>query len=413
MNISRIGTFRRVFGFIIIFTLINGAIIPFVHADDGGPNTLFWVTDQKVNCVSVTNLEVLSTGAFLVFDYSAKVGESLGKPWTIVEKGKCYEMEDGSEDIYVVKVVTGKEHETFSNYSLYKSTDSVREIFCKNNDCTLPGSLIKPTYFFGAHSVTTSGSDVIHFTGITADALFPTKYMFGYPVTSVTSIPVNDALDPIIKSTAFVQASTLYTSLAKQLVSALNSCDTRVRIERQYSLTETDFLGIYIKNVIWRLANNEDVLVQTAAQIPTSYALSKTDILNQINLMGCKNTFSTFVKTHADDWSAIDKNVEAVIAEYPEALTSNGIDATIRLRDTVELSNILAFANDQALAPKTIEISELPETIIVTELDEPTPEKKTEIVMESENPLTKIYTILPILALVGLIVFLIAKKRQK
>ena len=173
--------------FVLTFLIVGAKT---VKADDGGPNSVFWVIDHKTNCVSVINPEATGANAFLVFDYSAKVGQTRGKPWAIVEKGKCYEVDDGTEDIYLIKIVNGNEREVFSNYNLYKSTDSVPNIFCDNEyGCRVakPRYSITAMSFLGENSVTIDASESIHFTGITANALFPTKYDFGYPVTSFSS----------------------------------------------------------------------------------------------------------------------------------------------------------------------------------------------------------------------------------
>jgi len=412
------------FVFVFLFTNLN-----IVLADDGGPNTDFWVIDNKTNCVSVVNPEAVGSNAFFVFDYSAKIGQTRGKPWVIIEKGKCYEIDDGSEDIYLVKIVKGDERETFSNYTAYQTIDSISQTFCKNNDCNpsspdfTPGPII-PMHIFGETSVTTSQLEEIHFTGIVTDALFPTKYDFGFPVTSFSST-MPEELKPIVNYPSFVSASNLYASLAKQLNSILQSCDTRIRVERQYGV---DFnlnpVELYVKNVVWRLANNQDIATRSLLSTEiTEYGtfsknLTQPDLLNEINLMGCRTSFGTFTQTHLVDFSMIDRLAQEVIKKYPSALKKSDDDylSPISLRDSTEISKILAFANSSNVSNQTQTVTtpstQTSQNIISTVLDEPTPEKKTDMVVNSSNPFMQAYIWLPIGAIIGILAVLAFRKKQ-
>lgn len=418
--------------FVLTFLIVSART---VKADDGGPNSAFWVIDHKTNCVSVINPEALGTNAFLVFDYSAKVGQTRGKPWTIVEKGKCYEVDDGTEDMYLIKIVKGDEREVFSNYGSYSPTDSIPQIFCKDNasnnqyhdyDCstTKLGYSITPMRFLGENSVTTTALESIHFTGITANALFPTKYDFGFLVTSFSST-MPEKLKPIVNYPSFVSVSNLYTSLAKQLVSTLQSCDTRVRVESQYNF---DFiasygepLSLHIKNVVWKLANNQDTIVQTfdlgTGENGWPKGLTKPDMLNEVDLMGCKTAFSAFIKTHQTDFSTIDRLAQEVITKYPSALKKSDNDylSPISLRNSTEISKILAFANSSSTSNPTQNVTTPPtqtqQVVTPTVLDEPTPEKKTDMLVNSSNPLMRVYVWLPLLALIGILGFLAFRKK--
>jgi len=417
--------------FVLAFLIVGART---VKADDGGPNSAFWVIDHKTNCISVINPEATGDNAFLVFDYSAKIGQTRGKPWTVVEKGKCYEIDDGSEEMYLVKIVKGNEREIFSKYSSYSPTDSVPQIFCKDNasnnqyhdyDCrtTKLGYSIVPTYIIGENSVTTSASESIHFTGITANALFPTKYDFGFPVTSfISTMP--EELKPIVNYSSFVSASNLYTSLAKQLVINLQSCDSRLRVERQYRFDTIasygEPLSLHVGNIVWRLSNNKDAIVQTfdlgigANGFPKG--LTTPDILNEVKLMGCATDFSVFIKAHQTDFATIDRLAQEVITKYPSALKKSDNDylSPISLRNSAEILKILAFENNPSTTSGivTTPLTQTPQNITQTVLDEPTPDKKKDMLVNSSNPLMRVYVWLPIIALIGLLSFLAFRKKQ-
>lgn len=423
---------RKYLSLVFVLTLLIAGVKT-VKADDGGPNSAFWVIDHKTNCVSVINPETLGTNAFLVFDYSAKVGQTRGKPWTIVEKGKCYEVDDGTEEIYLIKIVKGNERDVFSNYTSYNSADSIPQIFCKDNasnnqyhdyDCstTKLGYSITPTYIIGENSVTTSASESIHFTGITANALFPTKYDFGFPVTSFSST-MPEELKPIVNYPSFVSVSNLYTSLAKQLVNTLQSCDSRVRVERQYRFDAIpsygESLSLHVGNIVWRLSSNKDLVVQTfdlsTGQNGFPKGLTTPDILNEVKLMGCATDFSTFVQAHKTDFNTIDRLAQEVITKYPSALKKGDNDylSPISLRNTAEISNILAFPNNSSATSGTVTTppTQAPQVVAPTVLDEPTPEKKTDMLVNSSNPLMRVYVWLPLLALIGILAFLAFRKK--
>ena len=102
--------------FVAVLALLAGGAKT-VKADDGGPNSNFWFLDHKTNCISILNPETTGDNAFLVFDYSAKIGQALGKPWTIVKKGECYQVDDGTEEMFLVKIQNGNERTIFSNYN--------------------------------------------------------------------------------------------------------------------------------------------------------------------------------------------------------------------------------------------------------------------------------------------------------
>ncbi len=398
---------KKYLGLVFILMLLLTGGTKTTRADDGGPSTVFWVIDQKVNCISLINPEI--PGSFLVFDYSEKVGQALGKPWTVIEKGKCYQIDDGTESIYAIKSVNGTEQGTFINYSLYKPTDNVQEIFCKDFECktTTLGQEIKKIELFGDISVTVSQEQAIHFTGINTDQLFPTKYAFGYPVTSFSSV-LEDNLKPIINDPSFIEATKLYTSLAEELNTTLSACDGRVRVERQYTLAGIDVLDLYIKNIVWRLASGQDVITQTAANIPTSYKLSDADVLYEIDSMGCKPAYSAFIQKHAADWATIDRLAEEVIAKFPSVTKSSGIDPTIRIKNASEVAKIESFIENTDNTP--VPVSE--QVTNPTTLDEPTPEKKTDMLLNSSNPFMRIYVWLPILALIGIFIFLVSRKKR-
>lgn len=405
-----------VLSLVLIFLFVG---VKIVKADDGGPNTNFWAIDNKTHCASFINPEVVGSDTFLVFDYSSKVGQDRGKPWTIIEKGKCYEVEDGSEEVYLVKIVNGNEREIFSNYNIYNSTDNISQKICSNYDCNITtiGHLITPLYLIGETSVTNTASESIHFTGVEINKLFPTKYDFGFPVTSHSSM-MPEELKPIVYYPSFVSAENLYNSLAEQLNSTLQSCDSRIRVESQYYIETDNWKNLFLfrKNLIWRLSDNKDVIVEVR-NLNGEY--TKPDSLNEVELMGCKIAFGAFIQTHQTDFSTIDRLAQEVITKYPNALKKGESESDsdylspISLRNNTEISKILAFANNSNTTSGTVTIPPTQQVVTPTVLDEPTPEKKTDILVNSSNPLMRVYVWLPTVALLGILIVLVFKKKKQ
>jgi hypothetical protein len=407
---------KKYLAFVLVFLSLCTSVLN-VYADDGGPNTDFWVTDNKTSCVSFVNPEIAGDTSFFVFDYSAKTGAKLGRPWVIVEKGKCYQVEDGTEDLYKIDIVNGNEKTLFSDYTPYKPTDSIKDIFCKDDSCvkTTLGQQIDYAYIFGEISPTTTYPETIHFTGINANDLFPTTYDFGYPITSYSSWTPED-LRPTMNDPSFIALSDAVTSVAKQLTSTLQSCDTRVRTEEQKKIELIDG-NIYAQTetVIWRLANNQDIAVQTFDYTKGPYGspkgLTPLDPLRAVSLMGCSNAYTSFIKQHPQEFDTIDKLSEKVLAKYPTTLQKTDQDyEPLIQRDSIQRNKILAFIENPS--PADALTNPQTQTFTPTTLDEPTPEMKSDMFFNSSNILMKVYVWLPILAFIGLILFLVLRKKK-
>lgn len=380
---------KKIFLSVIISLVVGLGVVSIVRADDGGPNITYWVKDNKINCLSVINPENLKSDFFFLFDYSQRVGENRGKPWVILEKGKCYEINDEGGNLYRVQIINGNERQQYSDYAKYKPAD----------DITASESIARmwPSEYRGL-GVTRSAD--IHFTGITANSLFPTKYDFGIPITAFI-YSMSEEQQKISNDQSYLEIKTLYTNLAKQLESTIKSCDTRIRVEHQLSVTQ--YNDVSEKNIIWKLGNNKDFSFD---------ATKKLDPLSAIELMGCKASYSEFINSHKTDFNTIDRLSQEVISKYPDAVAISGDYGPIQKRDDSLIKKILAFVSTNEPANNAVTTTTENSTT-ATPLDEPTPEKKIDLLVNSKNPLMRVYVYLPILALVGIVIFFLLKKRQK
>ena len=257
-------------------------------------------------------------------------------------------------------------------------------------------------YEYSGLGVTRSAD--IHFTGITANSLFPTKYDFGIPITASMS-SMSEEIQKISNDQSYLEIKTLYTNLAKQLESTIKSCDTRIRVEHQLSVIQYNDVSDYVseKNIIWRLGNNKDFSFD---------ATKKLDSLSVIELMGCKASYSEFINSHKTDFNTIDRLSQEVISKYPNAVAVSRDYGPIQKRDESLIKKIIAFVSTNELTNNSAVTTITENITTATPLDEPTP-KKIDILVNSKNPLMRAYVYLPILALVGIIIFFLLKKRQK
>lgn len=403
-------------------------------ADDAGWIVNYWVKDDKLTCVSVTNPNIQEPYYFLFFDYSPKVGEERGKPWTVVEKGTCYEIDEDGGDFYRVFRETkltpiyrdGKFYsyqENYSmpgklvNYSLYKPTDDLR-FLCSSHttncgDSDTIGEQVSDQYylsesFYSPPPVLSSRNEIInHSFDFIRASLFPTKYSFAvFP-----GVLDRFGGDEIVTSPTFTELSALESSLTNQMESTIHSCDTRVRVEHQFTYVSTESFPNLIqhtlpyleeKNIIWKFKDGHTVSFKAG---------EKTDPFDVIEKIGCKPAFGSFIRSHKTDFDIMD--------DLTQTLNTKMGNHPVSKQDEKNIAKILAFVastEPEAIVPvEPIIISPIAtatEKIIPTVVDEPTPEKKIEMAVNSPNPWFKFYRALPVLALIGMIIFII-KRRGK
>lgn len=383
---------------VVILAVIFGNF-GLVKANDGGPDSAFWMESDKITCMSVTNPENIKAGHFLVFDYSPSIGQKLGKPWAVVEKGKCYEADKDGGLIYNVQVVNGNEKQQFENYKAYKPTDNIPQIFCKGISACNYDEPIVVDDFLQDKGVTLEYSDIIFDTGIRANDIFPTKYDFGNPITSYNSTPSKDpVVIQVVSDPSYIQAGALYRDLAEDLQNKLQSCDTRVRVEYQAQVDPLTSSYLVLKNLVWRLSDNKDISLNP----------KKIDPFQAIDFMGCKKAFGQYIESHKTDFAKINTLAEEVVKKYPSAVGDN-YPQPLKKRDQKTIDKILSFASNLEVVGNNLS----GEPVVSTSLDEPTPEKKTDILFNSSNPLMKTYILLPIVAFIGIIIFFFLRRRLK
>jgi hypothetical protein len=384
-------------------------------ADDGGPNTDFWLEGNKVICLTVTNPEIFGEKYFLVFDYSPAIGESLGKPWSVVEKGKCYQIDvspntaGNSGTLYKIRVTADENKEKYSNYKSFSPSQDLDN-----------GSSISQVWSPAElhYAVTVSGNNLLKFTGIESDLLFPTQYQLGYPFT-IYSSSVGSEFGSILEDNNFIEVGKTYTSLAKNLQEVINKCDNRKRIEIQFIFDKD--LKLSDSYVSWKINDGTNIIVSDSPFV-NSFDLNKS--LSALQTIGCQQDFANFINEKRSDFSTFDSMVKILIEKYPDLYESSY--KSVIDRNPNDMTKIESFATLKpvpiltGLTLKPINntqekiVNNTPSPLPTSSLDEPTVEKKAEIVASSKNSLLKYYFSLPIIVVSGfLIYFLIKTLRQR
>ncbi len=404
-----------------------------VFADDGGPNSLFWIKDDKIVCISISNPEETPSNNVLVYDYSPRIGEKMGKPWVIVQKGKCYEFEAGvSENGIPINNVRAYNHGAIylleEKYFEELNTQSHQpsEDIPVNPD-------IKPIWYFDYSGIlTVNVDDYMHFTQIEANMVIPTKYELGENVTTYTSdsMPFKQM---VISNPNYSEAGSLYSTLARQLEETVRKCDNRIRTEHQYELSfYREQYRLQNKTTVWRMKVGDVVLDNNT--FSSEIFDGNNNPLQIINLIGCRASYINYINQNKDVFKNIDTLAEAVLSEYSDySFNDYGDDISRYVYEKDE--KVLAAINTFLISPAptlnpalwqkkkttpipSIKIStttprQITADYVQTTLDEPSIKVKREIVNKSNNPFVTIFFFLPFISLSIILLLLINNKKIK
>ena len=341
--------------FLLVFTTTLFKETTFAQEGEGDamPTRMFLIKDSKLDCVSIINPEEVGTDSFLVFDYSEKVGIERNQPWTIVEKGKCYEIHDErteTENFYRVKIIKGDEREVFTDYSRYSPSDNIPNIFCNRgimdnycNGIAIDGP-VTTIYAGGSFGYAQTAHT---FPDGEATALFPTKYQFYF---STGWYPKE--LEDLAKDPDFILAEKNYDQLTENLNETLETCDRHAKIEHQYSISHAFFEGKdhlmqNLENVIWHFNDGRRILVRYTSPLTDIHSLPsieiQTNLLHDIYLMGCKDAYVNFTKNNSSYLTEIDTLAVRLIKKYSEIKW-----IPIQKRETKQISRLFSFISNPA-----------------------------------------------------------------
>jgi hypothetical protein len=370
----------------------------------------------------------------MVYDYSPQEGVHRGKPWTIVEPGKCYLIDEQATSYAIRSKTSGEPSAALNTLQRdYNPQTSLRDALCAPSErgvypapCANQDLDIQevPLPLIGGPAV--GLEDAVHELGVTAGGVFPTKYVPGMGVAYFTGM-APEAM-PYMKDPLFTTLKATYESLAGELNAAVASCDARVRTEYRVRPTfyqESWGSGIQFSGdmkVIWRMKSGADV---------TAPAPHK-DQAGILDRLGCGDAYRAFVTTHADAFKRLDALTEQLNKKYPHPPVS-----FYTTRDAATLAQLRSYLAHAAPAipevvpqqeDRVMEQPTQPEDagitsksqqqleVLRTELDgsadrvELTPSEKAHAVATERDPLFMIYILLPLVALVGMVIGFLLKR---
>lgn len=343
--------------------LIGSVFAPaVVLSNDYASNKNAWISHEKTTCFSIDNLDEYKNNFLVLYDYSTNVGTKLGRPWALVEQGKCYEIDFTNEEIFLFR---------------YPLTPEVENIFSKEKNSYTPGTnisdiiktceytrdsqvrcsqggIFKLKPFDEFYGIGTGARDGFQFTGISLSSVLPTKYSaeMGYEgIVSHFGFPDSKTGD-IVKDERFINSRKLFDELALKLNAATEVCDSRQRIENRFSLWQLEGpsstkIALTDHGTVWRVSSGEDIRIDFEAPTP----------IQRIALMGCTAGLHKFLNEHTRDIQNLDTALGAIYADY--CLPTRDYDAcsVAVVRDEAEFNFLKNFAN--AAVPPVIDVSKV------------------------------------------------------
>ena len=400
--------------FAVSALLLTFLIPNFVSANDSfGVPTYKLINENVITCGSF-DLSGVPEDSFLVFDYSKEIGIVRGKPWTIIEQGKCYQLDTNDTQVFQVVVRSGSEREMVETAAKQHGTSaSFSEVFCDQpelSDSPQPHSCSSIHTIYDTYGVTQGDGylglgyqpEYLYSLGIWAPSLFPTKYEFGAFITTAEASFYEFQTTVLTKDLEFQEADALYTRLAEDLNAVLKKCDTRKRLEYRFTpvaSVTTGEIGYLGGDMVWRLADGMDFIIKPKYGEPEE---ELRDSIELVAAMGCADEYRAYLSENAEDFKRIDVLAEGMLERYADSYA----DIMVHEHEPKELASILRFwegeeVNIESVTPTT-----------TTEYEAPNPMLQLLSLWNSENPLMKLYYLLPVAAVLGIAVFWLYRRRK-
>jgi len=425
---------KNIFFCILFFALIAPNV---VLGNDYATDTSLWLKHDKITCWSLSNLEEHEEKSIFIFDYSRKVGKTLGKPWAVVESGKCYQIdsnydqifEEGENEslVYVFKQPISSEFQSI----LVNTTDAEANVedfiqACSvgwRKNCKSNPPVVK---------IILSINDTSHSFGVSADAkrnsfgisfanFLPTKFIFGALYDGGFSTLPTEHEEKILNSSHSLQAQELRRSLLNGLQFMLNKCDTRIRIEEKGIIKPKNDLSDYseVSDAIWRLESGKDFWIE-----------NDTPMFERIQLMGCSDEYHAFLKEKKGVVAELDQLMEILHNEHGDIEKRNSKKLKI-LTDFAEAETVPVIEiTAEEVSYKTAPVEEIVDDSLRDEIlpddvlddislvdSKRSPVIKTEIEDHQEDASKILYllyfAILPALGAGGGLIWLVSRKNKK
>lgn len=413
-----------------------------IHANDGF-GVSYDARHNLINCIVIENADQFNKDQiFLYFDYSKETGDRIGRPWTQIEKGKCYEYSTNREDTSSIALIK-TDNTAFIDYL---NTDAKKE-FNSFDSIIWRGGVSSGIESlrgrFGGSLQILEGIEVengnFRSTGLSRDIninylneinMQSFKYIFGHGIVSfVSDGNSEDRLQIYLKENGKEQLSEKLFSTREDIInsfkqysdeisSVYNSCLTNVkRVEyhenikiyndEEYGISsDMNSVGIYVllrDNTFVKINSLRDLLNADCKQKVYNVHKKWIDI---INMQG-----DVYYGTVQEIKKIQDNDVNFLFSEYYASYFLE--------RNSIWSFEYMVTLNEKVVAPEDYdggEILEQKSDIQPTQLDSEDISISQKIdntfksVNKNSNYLFYLYIILPLFAVLGILIYV--KKRR-
>ena len=301
----------------IFSILLALCIIPLCsYGNDYAQNTELWVRHDKTVCWSLENYHEYKEDILVVFDYSVEIGKLLRRPWNVVEEGKCYEVSDGTEALYVFKLPLSEEYKKiiFHNGNINSEADisdfisSCNNLWdnCENNDLVRRITLGMGGYAMGVSSYDYAEKISSNITQW-APLEYEPRYLYG-GASTVTKREVALFGDPRMDD-----VRNTVTLLTEDMQEMITMCDMRIRIEESGTITlkenTENFTPVSTSKQLW-------VFPESKVTLSVDHPIEK------LYKIGCFEQYKSFLKSHKDEIAEVNTLLRDIInTSYPVSET--------------------------------------------------------------------------------------------
>jgi len=432
--------------YLILVLFVLGSI--FLIKNEAYANDGFGVSyDAKhnlINCIVIENADRFNKDKlFLYFDYSVATGDQLGRPWTQIEKGKCYEYSTDREDtssVVLIKTDT-RDFIDYLDIDAKKQFKNIESIIWGNDNFSDFKSLrerfgesleisdgIEAYYGQGFRTTGLGASVIVNDLGEIND-IQDFKYIFGHGITSfISDQNGEDLLKIYLKENGkedlsgklfntwedIIKSLTNYSS---EISSAYNSCLTNVKriehhesveyIEGEYGLSSNmNSMGTYAllkDGTFLKIKSLRDLLDNDCKEKISNIHKRWTDVINKQGDV----YYATVREIKEFQDEDINFSSSKFYADY--SLERNSIwsfDYMITLNEKFAASNTSTtskeYTDREIVQPAKLDSEDIS---TLQKID-----NTFQSVNKNSNYLFYFYIILPIFAVLGILIYV--KKRR-
>lgn len=244
--------------------LLIGLLLHFEVSANDGFGIDYDARHNLINCVVIENADEFNKdGKYLFFDYSIAVGDRLGRPWTQVEKEKCYEYSTDTtdvssfvlietEDTEPINILNTSAKEEFKSLYFWGTEEKSIDFYKKYKDSIKFFDEIESYYYYDNHFRGTGlDSHNMYINKLNEINFKNFKYIFGHGIVSfISNQNGEDLLEKYLKENGEGDLSDKLFSYREKIINSLKSYESEISSEYNSCLTNVKRVE-YHEKVIW------------------------------------------------------------------------------------------------------------------------------------------------------------------